>query len=285
MLMTNVFGAAATARLTLPELIRNKGHLLLTGSVVGRTAPPNNFYSATKWAITGMAESLRKELVGTGVRVTLVEPGKVDTPFWDTQARRPDGHGRGHRPGRPLRRQPAAPRRCQRGAGAAGGARALTFRLSREAEGRDGQSPQPILPLFPPKPSCIFPPRRAKSFVCCSGKSCRGVAQSGSAPASGVGGRRFKSSRPDQYFFICFIGFRSRTREPKQKEASGPVQVRGLSVSAFGGVYGLASECSGPGMSLRGETPGRRWASAQSKACCRFSRKIIFSGYVIMLCD
>jgi serine 3-dehydrogenase len=82
MLMTNVFGAAATARLTLPELIRRKGHLLLTGSVVGRVAPPNNFYSATKWAVTGMAESLRKELIGSEVRVTLVEPGKVDTPFW-----------------------------------------------------------------------------------------------------------------------------------------------------------------------------------------------------------
>ena len=82
MLMTNVFGAAALARLTLPELIRRKGHLLLTGSVVGRVAPPNNFYSATKWAITGMAESLRKELLGSEVRVTLVEPGKVDTPFW-----------------------------------------------------------------------------------------------------------------------------------------------------------------------------------------------------------
>jgi serine 3-dehydrogenase len=87
MLMTNVFGAAATARLTLPELIRRQGHLLLTGSVIGRVAPPNNFYSATKWAITGMAESLRKQLVGSDVRVTLVEPGRVDTPFWQV---RPD---------------------------------------------------------------------------------------------------------------------------------------------------------------------------------------------------
>jgi serine 3-dehydrogenase len=82
MLMTNVFGAAAIARLTLPELILRKGHLLLTGSVIGRVAPPNNFYSATKWAITGMAESLRKQLIGSDVRVTLVEPGRVDTPFW-----------------------------------------------------------------------------------------------------------------------------------------------------------------------------------------------------------
>ena len=82
MLMTNIFGAAAIARLTLPELIKHKGHLLLTGSVIGRVAPPNNFYSATKWAITGMAESLRKQLIGSDVRVTLVEPGRVDTPFW-----------------------------------------------------------------------------------------------------------------------------------------------------------------------------------------------------------
>src|SRR5918997_1805620 len=38
-------------------------------------------------AVTGMAESARLELNGTGVRVTLVEPGKVDTPFFD---QRPD---------------------------------------------------------------------------------------------------------------------------------------------------------------------------------------------------
>jgi serine 3-dehydrogenase len=89
MLMTNVFGAAATARLTLPELIRRKGHLLLTGSVIGRVAPPNNFYSATKWAITGRAESLRKQLVGSDVRVTLIEPGRVDTPFWQVRPAEP----------------------------------------------------------------------------------------------------------------------------------------------------------------------------------------------------
>ena len=87
--LTNVFGAAVTARLTLPELMRRQGQLLLTGSVVGRVAPANNFYSATKWAITGMAESLRKELVGSGVRVTLVEPGRVDTPFWAVKPTEP----------------------------------------------------------------------------------------------------------------------------------------------------------------------------------------------------
>jgi serine 3-dehydrogenase len=82
MILTNVYGAAITARAFLPELIKTKGQLLLTGSVVGRVASTGRLYSSTKWAITGMAESIRKELVGKGVRVTLVEPGAVETPFW-----------------------------------------------------------------------------------------------------------------------------------------------------------------------------------------------------------
>lgn len=83
MVMVNVFGAAATARLSLPELVKTKGHFLLTGSVVGRVTSIRNLYSATKWAVTGMAQAIRNEMAGTGVRVTLVEPGVVDTPFWD----------------------------------------------------------------------------------------------------------------------------------------------------------------------------------------------------------
>jgi len=83
MVMVNVFGAATTARLTLPELVKNSGHLLITGSVVGRVTSIRNLYSATKWAVTGMAQAIRNEMVGTGIRVTLVEPGIVDTPFWD----------------------------------------------------------------------------------------------------------------------------------------------------------------------------------------------------------
>ncbi|MDQ3250126.1 MAG: SDR family oxidoreductase [Chloroflexota bacterium] len=81
MVLANVYGAAATVRLVLPELIKRKGHLLLTGSVAGR-APIGELYAATKWAITGLGHGLRNQLVGTGVRVTLIEPGMVDTPFW-----------------------------------------------------------------------------------------------------------------------------------------------------------------------------------------------------------
>ena len=60
-----------------------KGHLLLTSSVAGRRALPGSLYSATKYAVTAMGEAARQELNGTGVRVTLIEPGMVDTPFFD----------------------------------------------------------------------------------------------------------------------------------------------------------------------------------------------------------
>ncbi|MBV5328378.1 MAG: SDR family oxidoreductase [Chlorobium sp.] len=83
MVMVNVFGAAATARLALPELAKRCGHFLLTGSVVGHITSIRNFYSATKWAVTGMAHAIRNEMSGSGVRVTLIEPGVVDTPFWN----------------------------------------------------------------------------------------------------------------------------------------------------------------------------------------------------------
>ena len=62
--------------------------MLLTGSVAGRRALPGSLYSATKWAVTAMGESLRQEVDGTGIRVTLIEPGMVDTPFFDN---RPQG--------------------------------------------------------------------------------------------------------------------------------------------------------------------------------------------------
>jgi NADP-dependent 3-hydroxy acid dehydrogenase YdfG len=83
MVLTNVYGAALTIRATMPALEESKGHLLLTGSVAGRRALAGSLYSATKWAITGMGESARQELNGTGVRVTVIEPGIVDTPFFD----------------------------------------------------------------------------------------------------------------------------------------------------------------------------------------------------------
>jgi NADP-dependent 3-hydroxy acid dehydrogenase YdfG len=79
MILTNVYGLALTIRATAPSLVEAAGDLVLMGSVAGRVAIPGDLYSATKWAVTGIAESIRRSLVGTGVRVILIEPGRVDT--------------------------------------------------------------------------------------------------------------------------------------------------------------------------------------------------------------
>jgi NADP-dependent 3-hydroxy acid dehydrogenase YdfG len=83
MVLTNVYGAALTIRAALPAIRDARGHFLLTGSLAGRRALPGSLYSATKWAVTGMGEALRQELNGSGCRVTLIEPGMVDTPFFE----------------------------------------------------------------------------------------------------------------------------------------------------------------------------------------------------------
>ncbi len=85
MVLTNVYGAALTIRAALPAVREARGHFLLTGSVAGRRALPGSLYSATKWAVTAMGESLRQELNESGVRVTLIEPGMVDTPFFSNR--------------------------------------------------------------------------------------------------------------------------------------------------------------------------------------------------------
>ena len=88
MVETNVYGCALSIRAALGHFReQNAGHMLLTGSVAGRRAIPGSLYSSTKWAVTGMGESLRAEVADTPMRVTLIEPGMVDTPFFDN---RPD---------------------------------------------------------------------------------------------------------------------------------------------------------------------------------------------------
>jgi NADP-dependent 3-hydroxy acid dehydrogenase YdfG len=87
MVLTNVYGAALTLRATIPALKESRGHLLITSSVAGRRALPGSLYSCTKHAVTAMGEAARQDLHGTGVRVTLIEPGITDTPFFDQRPR------------------------------------------------------------------------------------------------------------------------------------------------------------------------------------------------------
>ncbi len=85
MVLTNVYGAALTLRATIPALTESRGHLVLTSSVAGRRALAGSMYSCTKHAVTAMGEAARKDLHGTGVRVTLIEPGMTDTPFFENR--------------------------------------------------------------------------------------------------------------------------------------------------------------------------------------------------------
>jgi NADP-dependent 3-hydroxy acid dehydrogenase YdfG len=85
MLLTNVLGAAYTVRAAIPSLKESKGHVVLTSSVAGRRALPGSFYSVTKHAVTAMGEALRQDLNDTGIRTTVIEPGMVDTPFFENK--------------------------------------------------------------------------------------------------------------------------------------------------------------------------------------------------------
>jgi NADP-dependent 3-hydroxy acid dehydrogenase YdfG len=90
MILTNVYGVALTIRATLPHLLeRGDGHVVVTSSMAGRVALPGSLYSATKWAVTAIGEALRGELrqmhQNNGIRVTLIEPGMTDTPFFDNR--------------------------------------------------------------------------------------------------------------------------------------------------------------------------------------------------------
>ena len=64
---------------------QGRGHLITLGSRADRTIfADNGGYSASKFGIRAMHEALREETRGMGVRTTLVSPGTVDTPIWDT---------------------------------------------------------------------------------------------------------------------------------------------------------------------------------------------------------
>ena len=84
MVLTNVYGAALTIRAAYDALVDARGHLVLTSSVAGRRALPGSFYSVTKHAVTAMGEAARQDFNDTGVRVTVIEPGMVYTPFFES---------------------------------------------------------------------------------------------------------------------------------------------------------------------------------------------------------
>ncbi|MBS1849075.1 MAG: SDR family oxidoreductase, partial [Actinobacteria bacterium] len=86
----NVFGQIIVTKAAMPLLRRGSdghgghGRIIFVGSNSGRIAAPMlGPYVASKFAVEGLADSLRMELVGTGVSVVVIEPGAIATPIWD----------------------------------------------------------------------------------------------------------------------------------------------------------------------------------------------------------
>ena len=78
----NVFAPLALTQLALPSLRRTKGTVVMLSSVAGVVAAPRyGAYAASKFALEGLSMAMRAELAQDGVRVVVVRPGPVDTPF------------------------------------------------------------------------------------------------------------------------------------------------------------------------------------------------------------
>jgi NAD(P)-dependent dehydrogenase (short-subunit alcohol dehydrogenase family) len=80
---TNFFGLVAVTQAVLPGMrARGSGHIVNISSVGGRMAQPGSgYYSATKFAVEGMSDALRKEVRPLGIGVMVVEPGGFRTDF------------------------------------------------------------------------------------------------------------------------------------------------------------------------------------------------------------
>lgn len=92
MVLTNVLGPALLIRASVDALKETRGRIVLVGSVAGFVPTPGNIYGATKWAVTGLAENTRRQVTEWGIGVTLIAPGRVETPFWDSYGSLPPGH-------------------------------------------------------------------------------------------------------------------------------------------------------------------------------------------------
>lgn len=91
-LETNVFGVLGTVYAALDELKKTRGQVVIIGSVSGYVPTPGtSAYSMSKFAVRGFTESIHDDLAASGVSVTLVSPG-----FVESEIHRVDNHGTSH---------------------------------------------------------------------------------------------------------------------------------------------------------------------------------------------
>lgn len=83
MLDTNVKGLLYVTKEVLPLMLKNNsGHIINMGSIAGHEVyPAGNVYCASKYAVDAITKSMRLDLLGTGIKVSTVDPGLVETEF------------------------------------------------------------------------------------------------------------------------------------------------------------------------------------------------------------
>lgn len=91
MMDTNYMGLVRCTKAVLPSMLDNRsGHIINIASLAGKLATPKSSgYSASKHAVVGLTDALRQEVRGRGIFVSAVNPGPIDTPFFDQAD--PDG--------------------------------------------------------------------------------------------------------------------------------------------------------------------------------------------------
>ncbi len=80
---TNIFGLVAMTKAVLPQMrAAGRGRIVNMGSIAGRVALPfQGIYGASKHAIEGLSDTLRRELVPYGIKVSVIRPGAIKTPL------------------------------------------------------------------------------------------------------------------------------------------------------------------------------------------------------------
>ena len=90
-LEVNVIGQIAVTQAVLPMLRTSRGRIINIGSIAGRSALPlTGAYAASKFALEALTDSLRVELMPAGIEVSIIEPGVIATPIWDTSMKSAD---------------------------------------------------------------------------------------------------------------------------------------------------------------------------------------------------
>ncbi len=90
-LEVNVIGQMAITQAMLPFLRVARGRIINIGSISGRSALPlTGAYAASKFALEALTDALRVELLPAGIEVSIIEPGVIATPIWETSLKTAD---------------------------------------------------------------------------------------------------------------------------------------------------------------------------------------------------